>query len=53
MERAKESRDACRHLVNQLQQFKETVNPESEVNRETFKCGDDDEEELTGGQSEE
>jgi len=53
MERAKESRDACRHLVNQLQQFKETVNPESEANRETFKCGDDDDEELTGGQSEE
>lgn len=53
MERAKESRDACRHLVNQLQQFKETVNPESEVNRETFKCGDDDEEELTGRPSEE
>jgi hypothetical protein len=52
MERARESGDACRHLVNQLQQFKETVNPESEVNRETFRCGDDDEE-LTGGQSEE
>jgi hypothetical protein len=53
MERAKESRDACRHLVNQLQQFKEAVNPESGMNRETFKCGDDDDEELTGGQSEE
>jgi len=53
MERAKESGDACRHLVNQLQQFKETVNPESEVNRDMFKFGDDDDEELTGGRSEE
>jgi len=43
MERAKESREACRHLVNQLQQFKETVNPDSESNKDTFKCSDDDE----------
>lgn len=51
MERAKESREACRHLVNQLQKFKETMDPESELNRETFKCSDD--EDFTAEQSEE
>jgi hypothetical protein len=43
MERAKESREDCRHLVNELQQLQGLVNPDAEMNRELFKSSDEDE----------
>jgi hypothetical protein len=46
MERAKATREDCRYLVNELQQWQTLLNPESEMNRELYRLTEEEETEL-------
>jgi hypothetical protein len=43
MEKAKESGEHCRYLVDELQKFQALVNPDSEMNKELYRSSDEDE----------